>query len=107
MGISTPDKTMPREGVAPTGWTARKRTTPHQRGAEPARPQRDADAPAADELTRPRGEGGSAAASCWSWRPCWPGTAALDWSTLLPIAPFPFVVWGVDELYRASLRWRA
>ena len=32
------------------------------------------------------------------------GTAALDATTLLLIAPFPLVVWGVDELYRATLR---
>ncbi len=34
------------------------------------------------------------------------GTAALDVTILLLIAPFPLVVWGVDELYRASLRRR-
>ena len=34
------------------------------------------------------------------------GTAALDVTTLLLIAPFPLVVWGVDELYRATLRRR-
>ena len=34
------------------------------------------------------------------------GTAPLDATTLLLIAPFPLVVWGVDELYRATLRRR-
>jgi magnesium-transporting ATPase (P-type) len=35
------------------------------------------------------------------------GTAPLDATTLLLIAPFPLVVWGVDELYRATLRRRS
>jgi len=34
------------------------------------------------------------------------GTAALDGGTLLLIAPFPLVVWCVDELYRAVARRR-
>ncbi|MFI1994529.1 cation-translocating P-type ATPase [Actinoplanes sp. NPDC020271] len=34
------------------------------------------------------------------------GTAALGGAELLFIAPFPLVVWGVDELYRAWLRHR-
>ncbi|WP_163507189.1 cation-translocating P-type ATPase [Fodinicola acaciae] len=34
------------------------------------------------------------------------GTAPLDWPTLGLLATFPFVVWGVDELYRWVLRAR-
>jgi magnesium-transporting ATPase (P-type) len=32
------------------------------------------------------------------------GTAPLPWSTLLLVAPFPVVVWGVDELDRWARR---
>ena len=35
------------------------------------------------------------------------GTAALDGATLLLIAPFPLVVWGIDELYRAVVRTKS
>ncbi len=31
-------------------------------------------------------------------------TAPLPWTTLLLLVPFPLVVWGVDELWRARLR---
>ena len=31
-------------------------------------------------------------------------TAPLPWTTLLLLLPFPLVVWGVDELWRARLR---
>jgi hypothetical protein len=34
------------------------------------------------------------------------GTAALDLGQLAMIAPFPFVVWGVDELVRWAGRHR-
>ena len=34
------------------------------------------------------------------------GTAALPWHDVLLVAPFPFVVWGADELRRWSLRRR-
>jgi magnesium-transporting ATPase (P-type) len=32
------------------------------------------------------------------------GTAALDWSHLAVLAPFPLIVWGADEVYRWSRR---
>lgn len=32
------------------------------------------------------------------------GTAGLPWDAWLFLAPFPLIVWGVDELYRARLR---
>lgn len=35
------------------------------------------------------------------------GTAALTPEVLLFVAPFPFVVWGADELRRWALRRRA
>jgi hypothetical protein len=35
------------------------------------------------------------------------GTAALTPEMLLFVAPFPFVVWGADELRRWALRRRA
>jgi magnesium-transporting ATPase (P-type) len=35
------------------------------------------------------------------------GTAALDPAQLLTVAPFPFLVWGADELRRAIVRRRS
>ncbi|CAN5390406.1 cation-transporting P-type ATPase [soil metagenome] len=35
------------------------------------------------------------------------GTAALSADQLLMVVPFPFIVWGADELRRLWLRWRA
>ena len=35
------------------------------------------------------------------------GTAALDPGMLLFVAPFPFIVWGADELRRWALRRRS
>ncbi|HEU5252048.1 MAG TPA: cation-transporting P-type ATPase [Solirubrobacterales bacterium] len=34
------------------------------------------------------------------------GTAALPWYYLLAVAPFPFIVWGADEMRRARARRR-
>jgi len=34
------------------------------------------------------------------------GTAALGPGTLAIIAPFPFIVWGLDELHRLNRRRR-
>jgi hypothetical protein len=35
------------------------------------------------------------------------GTASLGVDALLFVVPFPFIVWGADELRRARLRKRA
>ncbi len=34
------------------------------------------------------------------------GTAALPWNYLLLVVPFPFIVWGADELRRWPARRR-
>ena len=34
------------------------------------------------------------------------GTRPLGLADLAPLAPFPVVVWGMDEIWRAAQRWR-
>jgi ABC-type Co2+ transport system permease subunit len=35
------------------------------------------------------------------------GTASLSPNQLLTVAPYPFIVWGADELRRAAQRYRS